>query len=145
MKLSPNGFSFIKKETGFSARAFLASPGIPAIGYGTTIKLDLKRVSLADRPITKELASELLSRDLMRIELFLNNHMNQNVNQNQFDALVSLCYSLGVERFRSTSILTYINECNFEAVSNLIYTLIRNEKEIDRREREKNLFDRPMA
>lgn len=39
-----------------------------------------------------------------------------DISQNQFDALVSFCYNVGINGFQGSSVLKDVNNSNFDAV-----------------------------
>ena len=101
MKISDNGIELIKKHEGLRLEAYLCPAGKPTIGYGHT-----KDVKLGD-VITEEEAEQLLREDLIVVENEINKH-NLDINQNQFDALVSFVYNVGVGNFRTSTLLKKI-------------------------------------
>lgn len=112
MKTSDNGIEFIKKHEGLRLKAYLCPSGKPTIGYGHT-----KGVKLGD-VITEEEAEQLLREDLIVVENEINRH-NLNLNQNQFDALVSFVYNVGIGNFRSSTLLKKIKaNPNDESIAN---------------------------
>lgn len=112
MKTSDNGIEFIKKHEGLRLKAYLCPSGKPTIGYGRT-----KGVKLGD-VITEEEAEQLLREDLIVVENEINRH-NLNLNQNQFDALVSFVYNVGIGNFRSSTLLKKIKaNPNDESIAN---------------------------
>lgn len=101
MKTSDNGIELIKRFEGLRLKAYLCPAGKPTIGYGHT-----KDVKLGD-VITEEEAEQLLREDLIVVENEINRH-NLNINQNQFDALASFVYNVGVGNFRTSTLLKKI-------------------------------------
>lgn len=98
MKTSQQGVDLIKAHEGFRLNAYLCPAGVPTIGYGHT-----KDVKLGDK-ITSEQAEKFLIEDLVTAENEANKH-NLNINQNQFDALVSFIFNVGVGNFRKSTLL----------------------------------------
>ena len=101
MKTSDKGIGLIKRFEGLRLKAYLCPSGKPTIGYGHT-----KDVKLGD-VITEEEAEQLLLEDLIVVENEINKH-NLDINQNQFDALVSFVYNVGVGNFRTSTLLKKI-------------------------------------
>ena len=101
MKTSDKGIGLIKRFEGLRLKAYLCPAGKPTIGYGHT-----KDVKLGD-VITEEEAEQLLREDLIVVENEINRH-NLNLNQNQFDALVSFVYNVGIGNFRTSTLLKKI-------------------------------------
>lgn len=58
-----------KHFEGFYPKPYLCPAGIPSIGFGATYYEDGRRVTLADPPITRERALELLAFHLSRVYL----------------------------------------------------------------------------
>lgn len=101
MKTSDKGIEFIKRHEALRLNAYLDSAGVPTIGYGHTLG-----VRMSDT-ITKSQAEQLLRGDLITAESEINKH-NLNINQNQFDALVSFVFNLGVGNFARSTLLRKI-------------------------------------
>jgi len=101
MKISDNGIELIKKHEGLRLEAYLCPAGKWTIGYGHTKGVKPGQV------VTKEEAERLLREDLIVVENEINRH-NLNINQNQFDALASFVYNVGVGNFRTSTLLKKI-------------------------------------
>jgi lysozyme len=110
MKTSEKGIGLIKKFEGFRAKPYLCSAGVPTIGYGTTRYNNNKKVTLADRPITEEKATEILLKQLEPREFIISHNVKKELTQDQFDALVSFVYNVGAENFLSSTLLKVINK-----------------------------------
>ena len=101
MKTSNNGIELIKRHEGLRLNAYKCTSGKLTIGYGHT-----KGVKIG-QTITKEEAERLLREDLIVAENEINRH-NLNLNQNQFDALVSFVFNVGVGNFQTSTLLKKI-------------------------------------
>jgi lysozyme len=99
MKPSKNCIDFIKKYEGLYLNAYLCPASVATIGYGTIRYPDGKPVKLGEK-ITLKRAEELITWEVEKIATQI---PKLNVNQNQYDALVSFVYNLGIGNFlRST-------------------------------------------
>lgn len=97
MKISQAGIDLIKSFEGLKLEAYLCSSKIPTIGYGNTFYRNKTRVKLGDKLKDKQEAEELLKVALIEYEKNVSAlFFNVILNQNQFDALVSFAYNLGV-------------------------------------------------
>lgn len=101
MKTSDKGIDLIKKYEGFRAKAYKCPSDKWTIGYGHT--LNVKSTDVID----KAQAEYFLRQDVEFAEKEVNKH-NLNINQNQFDALVSFVFSLGVGNFARSTLLRKI-------------------------------------
>ena len=101
MKTSNNGIELIKRHEGLRLNAYKCTSGKLTIGYGHT-----KGVKIG-QTITKEEAERLLREDLIVAENEINRH-NLNLNQNQFDALVSFVFNVGIGNFQTSTLLKKI-------------------------------------
>lgn len=118
MKISNNGLDLIKQFEGFSSAPYLCPAGIPTIGYGSTYYEDGTKVTLKDKPITEQRATELL-------EFIANKTFSENINKvvkvplnkNQFDALVSFSYNIGNKNFNWSTLLKKLNLSDYEGAS----------------------------
>ena len=98
MHTSPKGISLIKEFEGLRLKAYKCPGGVWTIGYGHTAGVKPGMV------ITEEQAEQFLKEDLLIFEKAVNNQ-NLSINQNQFDALVSLIYNIGIGNFKKSTLL----------------------------------------
>lgn len=77
------------------------------IGYGHLISRE--EWETYKNGITIDQANELLDRDLARFVSAVRSTVKPEIKQNQFDALVSLAFNIGVNRFKSSSLVKLIN------------------------------------
>lgn len=145
MKISNKGLELIKEFEGFSSVAYLCPAKIPTIGYGNTFWEDGRKVRIGEQ-ISKSKALELLefvaNKDfadkifpLIKVE----------VNQNQFDAMVSLAYNIGVGAFSNSTLLKRVNAKDFIGAGNEFLKWDKSGGKpllglTRRRQREKELF-----
>jgi lysozyme len=109
MRLSQNGLTLIKKFEGFRSHPYLCSAGIPTIGYGSTYYENGVRVKLSDSPISEEWAEELLKKNVVHYDVAVNSLTRDDITQNQYDALVSFAYNVGVTNFKNSTLLKRVN------------------------------------
>jgi len=94
-KVDKKGIVFIHSFEGCSLVPYLCPAGVPTIGWGNTIYANGAKVTMKDKPITKEVAESLFSYILMLFERDVNSLLKKEVTQNQFNALASFAYNLG--------------------------------------------------
>ena len=118
MKISENGLNLIKEFEGLSLKPYLDVVKIPTIGYGNTYYPNGKKVTLSDKPISEIEATEMISyiaqKDFGDKILQL---VKVPLNQNQFDALISICYNIGMGNFSKSTLLKKINQGDFKGAS----------------------------
>ena len=95
MNLSQEGIELLKGYEGLRLKPYLCSAGKPTIGYGSTFYPDGRKVTLQDKPITKEQAERLLSETIKPFERKVNRLLKAPVTQSQFDALFLHTYNTG--------------------------------------------------
>lgn len=108
-KISNDGILQIKKFEGYSEIPYKCPASVVAIGYGSTTYEDGKPVSLSDPPITKKAANVLFLKKIRKLEKQVNRLLKTNISQNQFDALVSLTYNIGIGSFKKSNLLKLVN------------------------------------
>jgi lysozyme len=108
--ISPNGIKFLVKEEGMILHPYLDAVGIPTIGVGCTYYTDGTRVKMTDPPITEEDAILLFRNVLKHYETTVWSSTRDDINQNQFDALVSLCFNIGAGALKSSTVLKRVNK-----------------------------------
>lgn len=109
VSISRNGINFIKKWEKFMPNPYLCQAGIPTIGYGSTFYEDGRRVRMSDPPITELRAEMLLINVLRDFCLAVDSFTRDDINQNQFDALVSICYNIGIKALQTSTLLKLVN------------------------------------
>ena len=112
-KLGNNGLQLIKSFEGFRANPYLDSVKIPTIGYGTILYPSGIKVSMADSTITEALAEHYLAFEINQKTAGVENMVTGSVNQNQFDALVSFAYNLGLSALHGSTLLRLVNQGDF--------------------------------
>ena len=101
MTASPYSLLLIRQFEGLRLTAYRCPSGIWTIGYGHT-----SNVHKGDT-ITQSQADEYLRQDIEPIEAYLNNQQ-LNISQNQFDALTSLIFNIGIPAFSRSTLLKLI-------------------------------------
>ena len=113
MKISENGLIMIQGFEAFKPKPYLCPAGVPTIGYGTTVYPSGVKVRISDKPITLEQAQTYLKYDCIGCENQILILIQAALNQNQFDALVSFCYNVGVFGFGASTLRKKINKNAF--------------------------------
>ena len=116
MKVSSKGLELIKEFEGFSSVAYLCSAKKATIGYGNTFWEDGTPVKIGDQ-ISKERAETLLKHVVDNFSVAVEVDIKIEVTQNQFDALVSLAYNIGLGAFKNSTLLRQLNRGNFVGAS----------------------------
>lgn len=109
MKTSINGIELIKEFEGLRLNAYRCQAGVWTIGYGHTGTVDGFSIERG-MVISQDKATELLIDDLYVFEEAVNNLVVYNMNQNQFDALVSLAFNIGVNAFAGSTCRKRLNQ-----------------------------------
>ncbi len=109
MKLDSKGYDLIKQFEGFSNIPYKCSANIPTIGYGNTFYPDGKRVSMLDKQITKEYADEIFKNVVDNFAFKVSKLIKSKVTQNQFNALVSFAYNVGIGNLEKSTLLKLVN------------------------------------
>lgn len=112
MSLSAAGLLLIAGFEGFSEFAYEPLPGDKlTIGFGHT-----EGVKAGDR-ISLRAGVQLLRRDAQIYERAVSRYVTVPMTQNQFDALVSFVYNIGIDKFKASSLLQCMNDGNLECVN----------------------------
>jgi len=146
-QVSRAAITLIKRFEGFRAKAAELEDGRWTIGYGHT------KTARSGTEIAEADAEALLLYDLINVAHAVNEWTYAPLNQNQFDALVSFAFNIGLENFRRSTTLRRINEgrmleaalamelwrrADFEGERIVVDALVR------RRSYEKSLFLKPV-
>ncbi len=147
-RVSRNGLDFIGKEEGLVLKPYKCSAGVPTIGYGSTYYEDGSKVKMTDKPITKERAEKLFLDTLKHYEMAVYTSTRDDINQNQFDALVSLCYNIGTHAFKKSTLLKRVNKNPNGSDIEAAFLMWKNAGGkpilLGRRQREYKLYSKPQ-
>ena len=108
-KASQKGLDLIKRFEGLKLKPYLCPASIATIGYGNTYYPSGAKVKLTDPAITKEKAEELLKFLLTSYEKGVDSFCRDDINQNQFDALTSFAYNVGVGNLQKSTLIKKVN------------------------------------
>ena len=104
MEINEKGLNLIKSFEGLRLEAYLCPAGVWTIGYGHTkgVKKGMK--------ITKEKADELLMEDLQEFQKGVEKLTSRvKLIDNQFSALVSFAFNLGLGNLENSTLLKKVN------------------------------------
>lgn len=111
MNISDEGLRLIRSFEGYltkqpdgSCVAYLCPARVPTIGWGCTegVKLGMRW--------TEAEATEGLRREIAKHEAAVNRLVTVEINQNEFDAICSLCYNIGIGALSKSSVLKRLNK-----------------------------------
>lgn len=112
MKTSSQGLDLLTERESKRNKAYLDTKGIPTIGVGHTgpeVRLGLEW--------TDDEVRIALENDVKRCEDAINLYCVHPLTQNQFDALVSFIFNVGVNAFIKSTMLRKLNQGDFEGAS----------------------------
>tara|TARA_Y100000593_G_scaffold37439_1_gene72652 strand:+ start:1171 stop:1596 length:426 start_codon:yes stop_codon:yes gene_type:complete len=110
MKISNNGLDLVKHFEGLVLEAYKCPAGVWTIGYGHT-----KDVQPGDS-WSEDHADHMLEVEMEEYEKYINDLVEVELNQNQFDAMVSWVYNLGVGNLQSSTLLKVLNAGDYAGV-----------------------------
>jgi lysozyme len=125
MKASQNLKELLQHWEGLIQSAYLDSGNLLTIGIGhllTKSELMSGKILLPAETIywqnglTVAQAIDLLDHDLYYTDAAVNNLVHVLVSQNQYDALVSIAYNVGVDAFANSTLLRLLNDGQYEQV-----------------------------
>jgi lysozyme len=109
--LDQRGRDFLAKEEGIILHPYRDSIGIPTIGIGCTYYPGGRRVTMKDKPLKDvQAAWDLFDAVNSNFMLTVYSTTRDDINQNQFNALVSLCYNIGTGAFKGSTVLKLVNK-----------------------------------
>ena len=141
----------IKRFEGFRAKAYKCPAGRWTIGYGHTSSAGPPRVRPGMR-ISRRKAEEILRRDVEKfavgVERTIGAKALARLNDNQFGALVSFTYNVGLGNFRRSSVLKRVKSGKLDDVPGrlMLWTKARGKRLkglVRRRRAEGRLFMTP--
>ena len=147
MKTSNTGINLICGFEGLRLKAYDDGVGVWTIGYGTTVINGVK-VKKGDT-CTIEQAKSYMAQDLKKFESAVNTAVKVPLNQNQFDALVSLTYNIGIGAFKDSTLLKKLNAKDFKGAAAQFDRWNKGGGKVmqglvNRRAKERNLFEKAV-
>lgn len=107
-QVDEEGINFLIKEEGLRLTAYQDSVGVWTISIGCTYYLNGSKVKKGDT-LTKEQALVLFRNILSHYESIVYSITRDDINQHQFNALVSICYNIGVNAFKGSTLVKRVN------------------------------------
>ena len=108
MRLNKAGIDLMHDFEGCRLEAYLCPASVPTIGYGSTYYEDGRPVKLGDT-ITQERADQLFQAIAEDFAKLVRSLLKVGLNENQFSALVSFTYNVGVANLKKSTLLKKVN------------------------------------
>jgi lysozyme len=157
MKVDQTGKNLFKEWEGLIPTVYLDSGGAPTIGIGhllTSSERASGKIILDGQPmiyrdgLTEQECWDLLDQDLEGAEKTVNAAVNVKLTQNQFNALVSFVFNVGVGAFLGSTLLKVLNQGTYDAVPAQLGRWIHDhglvvKGLIHRRQKEADLWNTP--
>lgn len=113
MRTNRRGAALIQEFESCRLKAYLCSAGVPTLGWGSTgpdIQIGMTW--------TQEQADERFARDLQRFEREVESLLTFEPTSNEFSALVSFAYNVGVNALAKSTLLRKFNAGDTAGASN---------------------------
>lgn len=162
MRVSESGKEFIRLHEGEVLKVYLDQAGLPTFGIGHLLTDEEKAKYPVGAVITKEVSRRYFEKDLDKHSQAIHDLVRVPLNQNQFDAVSSLIFNIGVGKvnpktgkpngFLGSSVLRHLNNGDYEKAADafLVWnkTTINKKKVVSkgldrRRKEERALFLTP--
>lgn len=140
MKTSDNGIDFLKEVESVELKAYLDGGGVWTNGVGHTGP-DVHEGQVVD----EAQVDAWLKEDVLEAEDAVNRGVKVSLSQNQFDALVSFTFNVGVSAFLNSTLLRKLNASDYEGAKNELSRWVRDNGKIvkglvNRRLKEQKLY-----
>lgn len=157
--ISQEGKEFLRLVEGISLLEYPDSGGEPTIGVGHLLTRDERlsgKIKIAGKwvdyrnGLTPNQVDALHEQDLAFAIRAVNNLVTVPLTQNQFDALVSFVFNIGVSAFANSTLLRLLNKGNYYAVPGQLKRWVYDNGRIvqglvNRREKEIDLWNGPQV
>lgn len=115
MRLTDDGIALVKRFEGFRQEAYRDPAGVWTIGYGHTGRAAPPPVE-PGMTVTPEEGEAILRADLDHFVARAGPLIERPVTANQFSALISFAFNVGVGNFKRSSVLLAVNEGRLDEV-----------------------------
>jgi lysozyme len=109
MKLDESGYKLIQEFEGLSLVPYLCSAKVATIGYGNTFYPSGKKVTMQDQPISLATAKWMLKETADKFAADVDKLIKSKLTQNQFNAIVSFAFNLGITSLGRSTLLKKVN------------------------------------
>jgi lysozyme len=109
MNIGKEGIALIKEFEGCKLQAYKCPAGVWTIGVGSTRYANGSKVKEGDKLRDEAEADELLKATLATFTHAVNTAIHPPMAQNEFDALVCLCYNIGTTGFATSTLVKLFN------------------------------------
>lgn len=125
MRISQIGLDLIREFEQCRLTIYHDQAGYPTIGWGHKLtpsesssgKIQIGNVRVYCKPsLTQDQADALFRQDLYSYESTVNGTVSVDLMQNQFDALISLCFNIGSNAFANSTLLRRLNQKQFDKI-----------------------------
>ena len=131
-------FKHIIEEEGFKTKAYYDSQGNLTIGVGHLIKKGESHLKTTE--LTYEQVIDLLRSDMRGCGDAIDNAIRVPLRQSQFDALYSLCFNIGEDKFKKSTVVRKLNTGDYHGAADAILMWNQPPELVKRRKRERELF-----
>ena len=109
MKLDDSGYKLIQGFEGLSLVPYLCKAKVATIGWGNVFYPSGIKVTMQDKPISLATASWMFRTIADRFAVDVDKLIKANINQNQFNAIASLAYNIGIGGLAKSTLLKKVN------------------------------------
>ena len=127
MLVNQECINIIKQFEEFRSKPYLDTAGVPTIGYGATYYEDDREVTLYDTPISESRAHSLLQYTVNKFAESIKLLVKIDLNMNQFNALVSFTFNVGLNALKKSTLLKKLNSGDVEGAADqfLVWNKVR--------------------
>lgn len=143
MRTSQRGIKAIAVREGTVLKGYKDSKGLLTIGVGHLVKPG-EPYTLGGK-ITQVESDRLLADDLRETENAINSLVKVPLQQNQFDALASFIFNIGVGGFKKSSVLRKLNQKDYVGAGNALMLWVKPPEITGRRRTEQKQFFTPYS
>lgn len=115
--INADGLTLVTSFEGLELEAYQDSVGVWTIGYGHTSMAGPPKV-VPGAAITEAEANAILKRDLAKFEQGVRERVSVALTSNQFSALVSFCFNVGLGAFGDSTLRRKLNGGDYGGAAN---------------------------
>ena len=155
MQMSQNGRKLLADWEGIRSKVYDDVAGLPTIGVGhllTQEENNSGKITIQGQDVdysqglSEQQVLDLLAQDLVRFEEIVQNAVQVALSQNQFDALVSFAFNVGIQAFKKSTLVKVLNNGEYEEVPNQLRRWVKAGGQtvqglVSRREKEISLWN----